>query len=82
MKELITQVLNNAFVLLEKQTPQTKKKTENKSITGVKPIDLPYFMKENNIPNDAYFSGRDNSYDAWDDILLCWDIDNRQCVHT
>ena len=75
MKELIIQALNDAFVLLEKQVPQTKKKTESISITDVKPMDIISFMKDNNIPNDACFDGRDNGYDAWDDILLSWEID-------
>jgi hypothetical protein len=75
MKELITQSLNDAFGLLERQVPQTKKKTESVSIIDVKPLDIILFMKSNNIPNDATFSGRNNGYDAWDDITLSWEID-------
>lgn len=75
MKDLITQALNNAFGILEKQIPQTKKKTESISIIDVKPSELLSFMKSNDIPNDAVFSGRDNGYDAWDDIVLSWEID-------
>ena len=75
MKDLLVQALNEAFDILEKRIPQTKKKTECISILDVKPVDLITFMKDNNIPYDADFSGRDNGYDAWDDIQLCWDID-------
>lgn len=75
MKELITNSLNDAFILLEKQVPQTKRKTESISIQGVKPLELSSFMKDNSVPNDAYFSGRDNGYDAWDDIILAWEVD-------
>jgi hypothetical protein len=75
MNELIIQALNDAHILLEKQTPQTKKKTESVSIINVKPLDIPSFMNNNNIPNDAYFSGTDNGYDAWNDIVLAWEID-------
>ena len=75
MKDLIIQALNNAFGILERQIPQTKKKTESISIIDVKPLDLSSFMKSNDIPNDAVFSGRDNGYDAWDDIVLSWEID-------
>tara|TARA_R110000868_G_scaffold329984_1_gene590901 strand:+ start:317 stop:1129 length:813 start_codon:yes stop_codon:yes gene_type:complete len=75
MKDLIIQALNNAFGILEKQIPQTKKKTESISIIDVKPSELLSFMKSNDIPNDAVFSGRDNGYDAWDDIVLYWEID-------
>ena len=32
-------------------------------------------MQDNNIPTDAYFTGRENGYDAWDDICLGWEID-------
>ena len=75
MKELLIQALNESIVLLEKQIPQTKKKTESVSIIDVKPIDLSSFIKDNNIPNDACFDGKDNGYDGWDDILLSWTID-------
>ena len=75
MKELIIQSLNTAFTVLEKRTPLTKKKAESVSIIDINPIDIPSFMKTNNIPNDASFDGRDNGYDAWDDILLSWEID-------
>ena len=59
MKDLIIQALNNAFGILEKQIPQTKKKTESISIIDVKPSELLSFMKSNDIPNDAVFSVRD-----------------------
>ena len=75
MKELIIQALNDAFALLEKQIPQTKKETKSISIIDVKPSDILLFMKNNNIPNNAYFSLRENGYDAFDnDILLSWEI--------
>lgn len=75
MKELLIQALDAAFETLGRRTPQTKKKTESVSIIDVSPVNMASFMLENNIPNDAYFGGSDNGYDAWDDILLCWDID-------
>lgn len=75
MKELIIQSLANAFSLLEKQVPQTKKKTESISIQGVKPLELASFMQKNDVPSNACFGGRDNGYDAWDDILLEWQVD-------
>lgn len=74
MKELIIQTLDEAFVLLEKQVPQEKKKNKTISIIDVKPLELISFMKSNNIPDDASFGGTDNGYDAWDDIVLEWDI--------
>lgn len=78
MKELIIKALSEAIIVLDKQVPQTKKQTKSISIIDVNPLDIPSFMKSNNIPENAYFDGRDNGYDAWDDILLSWDID----VHT
>jgi hypothetical protein len=75
MKELITRSLTDAFALLERQVPQTKKQIESLSILDVKPIDLQILLGANNIPEDAWFSGRDNGYDAWDDLLLCWEIE-------
>ena len=74
MKELIIQALNDAFVSLEKVIPQTKNKPESISIIDVTPMDLITFMKNNNIPENASFGGRDNGYDAWDDIILEWDV--------
>ena len=75
MKELITSALDKAFELLEKQIPQTKKKTESVSIMDVKPTDLARFMRDNEIPDEVCFNGKDNGYDGWNDILLSWDID-------
>lgn len=75
MKNLLTKALVDAFITLEKQVPQTKKKTETISIQDIKPSQLMSFMKYNDIPNDAYFSGADNGYDGWNDIVLAWEVD-------
>jgi hypothetical protein len=75
MKDLLIVALDNAFADFSKRIPQTKKKTESVSIMDVKPMDLVQFMKDNEIPESACFDGRDNGYDAWDDILLSWDVD-------
>lgn len=75
MKNLISKALNDAFIILENQVPQTKKKTETISIQDVKPSQLMSFMKSNDIPNDAYFTGTDNGYDGWNDIVLAWEVD-------
>lgn len=75
METLLKHALNTAFISLEKQVPQTKKKTETISIQGVNPSQLLSFMKSNNVPNDAYFTGTDNGYDGWDDIVLAWEVD-------
>jgi hypothetical protein len=75
MKNLILKALGEAFTILENQVPQTKKKTETISIQDIKPLELISFMKSNNIPNDAYFTGTDNGYDGWDDIVLAWEVD-------
>ncbi len=75
MKDLIIQELNNAFVILETRIPQTKKNEKSISIIDVEPMELISFMEANNIPKNASFGGRDNGYDAWDDIILEWDID-------
>jgi hypothetical protein len=75
MKNLIEKALTEAMVKLDKQTPQTKKSTKSVSILHVAPVDLPQFMTDNEIPKDACFDGRDNGYDAWDDILLSWTVD-------
>lgn len=75
MKILLKKALDDAFIKLENQVPQTKKKTETISIQDVKPSQLMSFMKSNDIPNDAYFTGTDNGYDGWNDIVLAWEVD-------
>ena len=75
MRNLISKALNDAFTILENQLPQTKKKMETISIQDVNPSELISFMKSNDIPKDAYFSGIDNGYDGWNDIVLAWEVD-------
>ena len=76
MEDLIIKALDDTIIKLDKITPTTKKKTKSISIIDVSPLDIPSFMKDNNIPNNAYFNGIDNGYDGWHtDILLSWDID-------
>lgn len=75
MKDLIIQALDNAMILAEKQVPSTKRVSKSISILDVRPIDLLSFMKDNNIPDDAEFYGRDNGYDGWDDIQLSWYVE-------
>ena len=76
MKDLIITALNDTMDSVNKKTSiLTKKITKSVSIMDVKPLDIPKFMKDNNIPDDAEFDGRDNGYDAWDDILLSWEVE-------
>ncbi len=75
MDSLLKQALDDAFETLERQVPQTKKKTKMVSILDVKPSQLISFMKSNDIPDDASFGGKDNGYDGWNDIVLEWDVD-------
>ena len=74
MKDLLILALNNAFIILEKRTPQTKVVTEYIYIDDIKPLDIAKFMKANNIPDNAYFGGKPNSYDSFDEICLCYDV--------
>jgi hypothetical protein len=74
MKDLIKTALDQVAANLK--TPSTKTVVEFKSVSimDVNPLDLVGFMKDNDIPADAYFDGRDNGYDAFDDILLTWEV--------
>ena len=67
MQNLIEKALNDAFIILEKQVPQTKKKRRSVYVQDIKPIELISFMKSNNIPADADFDKDDD-----DDLLLSW----------
>jgi|SRR5690606_9912183 len=75
MKDLIIKALDDALILLEKRIPQTKKEIEYVNIDDVTPLELIQFMKDNNIPDDAYFGGKPNSYDSFDEVCLCYNVD-------
>lgn len=75
MKELLISALLNAHTLLLKQVPLTKKKLIEVGIHDVKPLELVKFMDDNNIPNDAWFGGKDNGYDAFSEVCLCYHVD-------
>lgn len=75
MRDLLIQALDEAYIIYFNQIPKTKKEIKSISIIDVSPLDLINFIKDNNIPNNCYFDGKDNGYDGWDDILLSWEID-------
>jgi len=56
IKELIIEGLNNANIDLAKRTPKTKKVLIEVDLTFVKPNEMYTFMRDNNIPDDAFFS--------------------------
>jgi hypothetical protein len=74
MKKFIIKALDEALVHIYKITPTTKIVERSVSVMHVMPKDILTFMKENSIPDDACFAGKDNGYDGFDDILLSWDI--------
>lgn len=74
MKDLIIQALEKAFTQLETRVSKTKAHTKYFNIDDVNPLELLEFMRENNIPDNAYFTGIPNSYDSYDGIALAYDI--------
>ena len=60
MKELIIDALDKAILLLDKQTPQTRRDVVTIEISDVNPFELLEFMKKNNVPDTAYF---DSTFD-------------------
>ena len=74
MKDILIKILDECFYEVVRFTPTTKKKTVSISIQDIRPTDIIRFMEENNIPEDAYFTGTDNGYDGWDDVVLEWDV--------
>jgi len=56
IKDLIIEALNNAYIDLEKRTPKIKKVLIEADITNVSPNEIYTFMRDNNIPSDAFFS--------------------------
>jgi hypothetical protein len=74
MEELIKVALGQAVKSLEKQVPTTKKIVKQKSLADVSPLKLLDFMKDNEIPMDAWFGGIDNGDDGYSDICLSWEV--------
>jgi len=74
MKDLIIQALDSFSATFEQTVPKTKPKTILVDIEGVSPVNLVSFMKENQIPNDAWFAGRPNGYDGFDQVCLAYEI--------
>jgi hypothetical protein len=76
MKNIIITLLAEALTKVEAQIPNTKKIEREISINDVRPLDIPDFMKKNNIPDDAYIGGVDNGYDGWDagQLRLIWEV--------
>lgn len=74
MKNLIIQVLTKTINRLKDSVPKTKKIHESINVDEVKPVDMPKFMADNNIPASAFFSNfRDeNDYFGEDEIHLVW----------
>ena len=72
MKDLLIQALTDAFAHVEKQIPQTKTQRKEISIENVKPLDIVDFMKENGIPDDAYFVGPEEGQLG---VFLSWDVE-------
>ena len=74
MKALIKEGLEITFNKVLKRVPETKIIEKLISVVDVDPLGLIDFMTENNIPDDAYFTGKDNGYDGWEDICLGWEV--------
>jgi len=75
MKDLIKQALAVAIIILENSIPQTKLKVvEDISLDDINPIDIAKYMKDNNIPDNAYFMGIDNGDDGYSRYCLAYDI--------
>jgi hypothetical protein len=55
MEDLIIQALDEAVVVLESNLPQWKIDVVQVDIDDVTPVNLAQFMKDNNIPDTAYF---------------------------
>lgn len=55
MKDLLKNALSNAHTQLERQVPTAKNNLVEVCIDDVNPMDLPQFMIDNDIPEDAWF---------------------------
>lgn len=73
MKNLILPALDQAFARLMATSAPTTTETHMLSIADVDPLCLVDFMRDNKVPANAYFAGKSNDYDAYDDICIAWD---------
>jgi hypothetical protein len=72
MKNLIISALDDAFNTVQNGAPKNRFATYSINVFDVNPIELPSFMSENNVPDDAYFAGVDNGYDGYSGFVLEW----------
>lgn len=77
MKDIIKTALDKTFYHCKKLYGDHKTVEKSIGILDVNPLELRSFMRENNIPNDAVFSGKDNGYDGWNDIVLAWSVEEK-----
>lgn len=74
-KSLVIIALDSAFQKASKSVPKSKKETVYICLDGVSPLNIPAFMKENGIPDKAWFGGKPNGYDSFDEVCLCFDAE-------
>jgi hypothetical protein len=76
MRDLIENALTAAWSDLADRLPTHRNSSKEIDISDVMPKDLPQFMKDNNVPDDADFDGVDNGYDGWQpyQLRLTWTV--------
>ena len=75
MKKELLKLLDNAKKDFSREIPYSGKSSRCIDISDIDPKDLHSFMKEKEIPMDAYFSGIDNGYDGFSAPALCWEVE-------
>jgi hypothetical protein len=75
MLEIIQPVLTELLASIDPSLPKTKQVEKSLSVFDVDPIDIPAFMHEHGIPDNASFAGNPNGYDGYDDFLICWNVE-------
>lgn len=74
MKNIIKKALDKTYDHCKRLYGDHKTVEKSISILDVNPLELKSFMEENDIPDHAEFSGKDNGYDGWNDIVLAWSV--------
>lgn len=70
MREFLNLALSDAIKSLDKTTPKTKKDVAYIEIDNNKPIDISKFIKDKDIPEDAYFNTDYNG-----NVCICYEYD-------
>lgn len=73
--DIVLDALNQLYIDAVEKCPKFVKKEKRISVLDIKPCGILEFMLKNDIPNESWFIGTPNAYDAYDDFCIEWEIE-------